>query len=136
MLSVRKHRAPEGALRLIVNAPQRFSLRSQKAPSARRCIKTVGAKGLEEVQRKGQKAPSARRCIKTDCRDELIPVERLGQKAPSARRCIKTEEDSSCGSCDHGQKAPSARRCIKTELLLNLTMKLFVSESTERQKVH
>ena len=39
--SVRKHRAPTGALRPIIdncNTPERIS--SQKAPSAKRCIKT------------------------------------------------------------------------------------------------
>ena len=36
-----------------------------------------------------QKAPSAKRCIKT--KDQKLPgFPRLRQKAPSAKRCIKT----------------------------------------------
>ena len=39
---VRKHRAPKGALRLLPPAcPPVFSFASQKAPSAKRCIKTL-----------------------------------------------------------------------------------------------
>ena len=40
-LGVRKHRAPKGALRLIHAARRQFLCEgSQKAPSAKRCIKT------------------------------------------------------------------------------------------------
>ena len=62
--AVRKHRAPKGALRLTYSR-----VRASKFLSC-------------------QKAPSAKRCIKTDLlssRHCLIP-----QKAPSAKRCIKT----------------------------------------------
>ena len=39
---VRKHRAPKGALRLrLGNMDTRLSVLSQKAPSAKRCIKTL-----------------------------------------------------------------------------------------------
>ena len=37
----------------------------------------------------GQKAPSAKRCIKTDNPFDRASMP-LGQKAPSAKRCIKT----------------------------------------------
>ena len=62
---VRKHRAPKGALRLV--REHRVSIKvhaSQKAPSAKRCIKTI--------------PPLRRRCIPPT------------QKAPSTKRCIKT----------------------------------------------
>ena len=38
---------------------------SQKAPSAKRCIKTLGAFPPQCERPGGQKAPSAKRCIKT-----------------------------------------------------------------------
>ena len=63
----RKHRAPKGALRRGEN--HRYTLRvvvnGQKAPSAKRCIKTPGYGDLRESKLNRQKAPSAKRCIKT-----------------------------------------------------------------------
>ena len=45
-----------------------------------------------------QKAPSAKRCIKTGCMNVLWRRQgRLGQKAPSAKRCIKTGQ--TCRPC-------------------------------------
>ena len=91
--SVRKHRAPKGALR---RAPRlsaaSASMRCQKAPSAKRCIKTTSVETIfDEKFTIGQKAPSAKRCIKTAHREsDLDLVDMLGQKAPSAKRCIKT----------------------------------------------
>ena len=38
----------------------------------------------------GQKAPSAKRCIKTPVTPRLLIADGLRQKAPSAKRCIKT----------------------------------------------
>ena len=38
----------------------------------------------------GQKAPSAKRCIKTVPGEILVALVSDGQKAPSAKRCIKT----------------------------------------------
>ena len=62
---VRKHRAPNGALRRAnkarVVAP---AWPCQKAPSAKRCIKTEPRYHYQE-NAPGQKAPSAKRCIKT-----------------------------------------------------------------------
>ena len=65
--SVRKHRAPKGALRQHVH--------HQWNP-------------LGEV---GQKAPSAKRCIKTRTLYPPVRQRRVRQKAPSAKRCIKTQ---------------------------------------------
>ena len=64
---VRKHRAPKGALRPqeTVHAPT-SAPSGQKAPSAKRCIKTVTQMSVFlGVAWSGQKAPSAKRCIKT-----------------------------------------------------------------------
>ena len=40
-----------------------------------------------------QKAPSAKRCIKTDAQKKIIELLFAGQKAPSAKRCIKTFQE-------------------------------------------
>ena len=69
----------------------------QKAPSAKRCIKTQLGVELEEVA-ECQKAPSAKRCIKTasllESKLELLKR----QKAPSAKRCIKTQAGDIVGA--------------------------------------
>ena len=62
------------------------------------------------------KAPSAKRCIKTvDNMIVIATVVEPSHKAPSAKRCIKTWRECRWGSprlrC---HKAPSAKRCIKT----------------------
>ena len=137
-LHVRKHRAPKGALRHSRTFFKTFEVASQKAPSAKRCIKTP-RHGLSKHQthqvRKhrapkgalrlrsplalpsrripGQKAPSAKRCIKTKAERAKNAAER-GQKAPSAKRCIKTTRRLSAEGRNGCQKAPSAKRCIKT----------------------
>ena len=92
--SVGKHRAPKGALRLLVavNALL-FSFASRKAPSAKRCIKTSVCLFHRRAPFKGQKAPSAKRCIKTTIMMNAVPIF-MSQKAPSAKRCIKTLMDS------------------------------------------
>ena len=85
---VRKHLAPEGALRHLPIRHGRRDCSCQKAPRTRRCIETLL---------------------------EPRPVRRSrGQKAPSTRRCIETVSDVVGVSGDCGQKAPSTRRCIKT----------------------
>ncbi|ERH26218.1 hypothetical protein HMPREF1980_01631 [Actinomyces sp. oral taxon 172 str. F0311] len=43
----------------------------------------------------GQKAPSAKRCIKTHVLNTWHMFSVSGQKAPSAKRCIKTRAYSS-----------------------------------------
>ena len=88
----------------------------QKAPSAKRCIKTILELLFIFVRHgDGQKAPSAKRCIKTwNC----LPV---AVHSPSVRKHRAPK-----GALRHeaaivptlvvvvDQKAPSAKRCIKT----------------------
>ena len=62
---VRKHRAPKGALRLRRESHLREASARQKAPSAKRCIKTVRSFRSSGGRFPRQKAPSAKRCIKT-----------------------------------------------------------------------
>ena len=61
---VRKHRAPKGALRRVSVSESTFSSFCQKAPSAKRCIKTAGLDQSRQRWDSVQKAPSAKRCIK------------------------------------------------------------------------
>ena len=63
---VRKHRAPKGALRQQDSVPVPvLAWDRQKAPSAKRCIKTIKANEGDGLSKVGEKAPSAKRCIKT-----------------------------------------------------------------------
>ena len=61
---VRKHPAPEGALRRRTRQVKQGDVRCQKAPSTRRCIKTSPSP-MRRIVSLRQKAPSTRRCIKT-----------------------------------------------------------------------
>ena len=63
---VGKHRAPKGALRP-ADAPLKVpGFVSQKAPSAKRCIKTTSCTEVGDAPSTfSQKPPSAKRCIKT-----------------------------------------------------------------------
>ena len=64
--AVRKHRAPKGALRHTPSVEQFDHSSCQKAPSAKRCIKTVQNHLPGKIRKRPrQKAPSAKRCIKT-----------------------------------------------------------------------
>ena len=89
---VRKHRAPKGALRPVVDGKRlEIVQNSQKAPSAKRCIKT-----LREVPTHRARCPCVRkhRAPKGALRRKPVPEQERpashGQKAPSAKRCIKT----------------------------------------------
>ena len=84
----RKHPAPQGTLRLHPETCRDASQVSQKAPNTTRCIKTVSVFSSMALCI-GQKAPSTRRCIKTLASRRLISS-RTWQKARSTRRCIKT----------------------------------------------
>ena len=87
--AVRKHRAPKGALRLLETPTSPLIVQRQKAPSAKRCIKTpAGILDCDRRQRvrkhrapKGALRQQRPRCSRDSC---------SGQKAPSAKRCIKT----------------------------------------------
>ena len=67
--AVRKHRAPKGALRQArSHCPLLRVSTGQRAPSAKRCIKTPCRSSDNGNTIFRQKAPSAKRCIKTCCR--------------------------------------------------------------------
>ena len=86
---------------------------------------------------RGQKAPSAKRCIKTLDSLRRRLDDKVGQKAPSAKRCIKTHALTCSKFLYSSQKAPSAKRCIKTRWIGFRSVVLPRGpESTERQTVH
>ena len=114
---VRKHRAPNGALRRVslidwVGAV----MPGQKAPSAKRCIKTGATDPRSGLCFHGQKAPSAKRCIKTFVLDGFDHgIHRHVRKHRAPNGALRRRSDDSRGSIGGGrQKAPSAKRCIKT----------------------
>ena len=138
--NVRKHRAPKGALRPFqIFLVQTLVNEGQKAPSAKRCIKTgriqvkpfpsrrlvrkhrapKGALRPREAQLAGlitqsQKAPSAKRRIKTispTCVSVVLVVRKHRAPKGALRRRTRSPRGYQRPCC---QKAPSAKRCIKT----------------------
>ena len=91
---------------------RRPGVHSQKAPSAKRCIKTV-YREIDESFEDGQKAPSAKRCIKTAAHFGRELLRMACQKAPSAKRCIKTFE---VVRVDHGAESVRKHRAPKGAL--------------------
>ena len=91
-LRLRKHRAPKGALRPC--QPQKSSCRSsgtvRKHRAPKGALRLLLMRGHDDQALPGQKAPSAKRYIKTTLTSEFTCRDALGQKAPSAKRCIET----------------------------------------------
>ena len=162
--SVRKHRAPKGALRRKRKEPEGHRQTGQKAPSAKRCIKTVefglvlvepirvrkhrapkGALRLASSTRSkspscpGQRAPSAKRCIKTRRRLQPPNQVRGVRKRRAPKGALRPVVSLACvGVVDHRARK---HRAPKGALTLHHTRNVQVlnthgSESTERQKVH
>ena len=138
VISVRKHRAPKGALRrsdIRIKELVDDLARKHRAPKG--ALRPVRLQSSRVVE--CQKAPSAKRCIKTAQRDRARGV-CCRQKEPSAKRCIKTLLSGAFrGPCRRSEStkhqkgalrpltledidlavtrrhtAPSAKRCIKT----------------------
>ena len=136
--AVRKHRAPNGALRQVL--PQRSVVDvvpSQKAPSAKRCIKTPLSLICRLEERFRQKVPSAKRCIKT-CDSLIMAIARDSvRKHQAPKGALRLGRVMSAPEgLKVSQKAPSAKRCIKTKGFHDEIPLGVESESTERQKVH
>ena len=137
--------------------------RSQKAPSAKRCIKTRIEKVIRPLKEPVRKHRAPKGALRQGDFALSEPLVVESQKAPSAKRCIKTVCCvSHCGftfcvrkhrapkgalrrprrrrgtpTAPSRQKAPSAKRCIKTVCKRTRTGRTpWGSESTERQKVH
>ena len=104
---VRKHRAPKGALRLITVSPAKVpspSVRKHRAPKG--ALRPASRSFSPSFLSIRQKAPSAKRCIKTHPCGPW-PASTRGQKAPSAKRCIKTDSGVAQSVVEVSQKAPS-----------------------------
>ena len=166
-LLVRKHRAPNGALRRWRRrrTPARAG-RRQKAPSAKRCIKTRQARVYPcpawQRVRKHRAPKGALRLSSREAARTAPPGSVTKHRAPKgALRQVPFAHSRI--NVILGHKAPSAKRCIKTHLLAVrlLSRRLLVtkhrapkgalrhcvcvatelvpcpeSQSTERQKVH
>ena len=110
VVHVRKHPAPEGALRLKTLTERLNPWAGQKAPSTTRCIKTGIA--IAAPATVGQKAPSTTRCIKT------------GQPPDQSPRSPVRKPPAPLGALRHLHQSPSVvvrqlestwhQKCIKT----------------------
>ena len=164
-LCVRKYRAPNGALRPSIHLTGELTIRcSQKAASAKRCIKTPGYGSTDaycpgEVRK--QRAPKgALRRRGLDVAHSLVEVR---QKAPSAIRRIKTYRalsphrhwpervrknrapkgafrlgglDTGVGECPCVRKHRAPKGALRRAHRVDLLVGGEVPKSTERQKVH
>ena len=63
-----------------------WKMLGQKAPSAKRCIKTIGLQAEQDVTLIRQKAPSAKRCIKTGIGLPLPPVGAGGSESTERQK--------------------------------------------------
>ena len=102
-----------------------LAIRHDVIPGHRRCD-TPGS----------QKAPSAKRCIKTSNRAPEFPREPKVRKHRAPKGALRHHHPVGTYYSTLRQKAPSAKRCIKTTF--NYVVKIFkiLSESTEHQTVH
>ena len=111
---VRKHPAPEGALRPYLRIREVNLVFVRKHPAPEGALRR-GMLFRMYSESSGPKAPSTRRNIKTG--DNLAARRKIvsRQKASSTTRCIKTAPAASTTEFSR-QKAPSTRRCIKTRI--------------------
>ena len=159
---VRKHRAPKGALRLSgLLGSLGVSFVRQKAPSAKRCIKThscpsgrtstglvrkhrapkgalrLGAYAMTGVDLPDQKAPSAKRCIKTATKRgpfARCPGAVRKHRAPNGALRPRTKSCPVFPAYVRKHRAPNG--ALRPETLVHDDKILSESESTERQTVH
>ena len=115
--TVRKHRAPKGALRLHHSLPccrVLFHVRKHRAPKgALRRDDEAGT--ITQVERlTSQKAPSAKRCIKTRLQGALSAQARHVIKHRAPKGALRQQVTRLVQREFCRQKAPSAKRCIKT----------------------
>ena len=138
---VRKHRAPKGALR--PEQPAQYRHRSLHPVRKHRAPKGALRQRLSRLwyglPSTSQKAPSAKRCIKTSrTKPTRIPSKTPSQKAPSAKRCIKTGARFGRGAIGDWQvrKHRAPKGALRLLMECHFDSSRLRSESTERQKVH
>ena len=135
---MRKHRAPNGALRRgDGDCVGGVFVGGEKAPSAKRCIKTGHLVCVLTGARRCQKAPSAKRCIKTVSDIGVTVLIRRARKhrAPKgALRLLTLIVIQFVYVPARKHRAPKgALRHYGFSCQGSI---LFLTESTERQKVH
>ena len=114
---VKMHRAPKGALRRLpprAAVPDQVAgVRKHRAPKgALRLLEAFDASIAIDV---GQKAPSAKRCIKTDARNGAHRVrDSCVRKHQAPKGALRRQLPMPSYFTSRSQKAPSAKRCIKT----------------------
>ena len=140
---VRKHRAPNGALRRILTGEPSVRVSSgQRAPSAKRCIKTFFPRNfarLLECVRKHRAPNGALRLISQSdavladilvrkhrapkgalrliSQSDAVLADILVRKHRAPKGALRPDDSTNTRmSPGFGQKAPSAKRCIKTAL--------------------
>ena len=112
----------------------------QKAPSAKRCIKTARSRsrrddGSRRVRKRRAPKGALRLSPAPTTRKEQLCLVRKRRAPKGALRQVTPGKSDVLTSA--GQKAPSAKRCIKTHHQFPFNdERMFQSESTERQKVH
>ena len=110
---VRKHPAPQGALRLTPDRAIMVSPSRQKAPSTTRCIKTLGPRCRSRLQRLVRKHPAPQGAL----RHLTVKERHVGlvvRKHPAPQGALRRHQSSSPSCSSRCQKAPSTTRCIKT----------------------
>ena len=110
----------------------------QKAPSPKGALRRAGhriGQGVDRVT--GQKAPSAKRRIKTQQRVPRGTWSHGCQKAPSAKKCIKTRLMQLMHRYPYVRKHRAPKGALRLlRIRKRLTTIRVQSESTERQKAH
>ena len=135
---VRKHRAPNGALRHSPRADLLavHAVRKHRAPKG--ALRYLGYVTVRVNVRFGQKAPSTKRCIKTREGRALHGLSRQVRKHRAPNGALRHDASVvGVNNANASQKAPSAKRCIKTLKTELRAIRLDgKSESSERQTVH
>ena len=135
--TVRKHRAPKGALRPASRPIGVTPRLGQKAPSAKRCIKTCWRLRCSACRSTVRKHRAPKGALRPLTAASLTSLQNSGQKAPSAKRCIKTprEKDPSAYLIPV-RKHRAPKGALRPGIARLLEAGLHGSESTEHQKVH
>ena len=109
-MAVRKHPAPEGALRHLLSDPEAKELLCQKAPSTRRCIKTSVDSWFNSstAVRKHPAPEGALRLQKANPSKAYFEV----RKHPAPEGALRLHTLQPVLHTAGGQKAPSTRRPI------------------------
>ena len=115
---VRKHRAPNGALRRILTGEPSVRVSSgQRAPSAKRCIKTFFPRNFARLLECVRKHRAPNGALRLISQSDAVLADILVRKHRAPKGALRPDDSTNTRmSPGFGQKAPSAKRCIKTAL--------------------